>query len=406
MMTVVEINSYNFGSTGNIMVEIANSARESGIRCVTSCPDARSMRRRPLADHIYIGTRLGRNLHLLLARLTGFNGCFSIVDTLLFLRKLDRIHPDLIHLHNLHNCYINLPLLFRYIAAKGIPVVWTLHDCWSFTGKCTYYAYVRCERWKRGCCNCPQLSDYPAACADTSAWMWGKKRRWFTQPKNMTLAVPSHWLEEQVKRSFMSHYPVRVIPNGIDLTVFRPGSGDFRATHHLQDKKIVLGVAFGWERRKGLDVFVRLSEELGSGYQIVLVGTDAGIDQTLPPCMISIHRTGDRRELAEIYSAADVFVNPTREEVLGMVNLEALACGTPVVTFQTGGSPECIDSTCGVSVPCGDFPDLLSEIIRICETEPYSAEACRKRALLFDQRDRYREYVQLYIEKTRGPGNE
>ena len=213
---------------------------------------------------------------------------------------------------------------------------------------------------------------------------------------DLTIITPSQWLADQVKMSFLKDYPVKVINNGIDLSVFKPTESDFRDRYGFVDKKIVLGVAFGWGHRKGLDVFIELSKRLPEDYRIVLVGTDDNVDKQLPANIVSIHRTQNQTELAEIYTAADVFANPTREEVLGLVNIESLACGTPVVTFKTGGSPECIDETCGSVVPCDDVDAVEMEIRRICEEKPYSIEACLARAKSFDMNEKFKEYVDLY----------
>lgn len=213
----------------------------------------------------------------------------------------------------------------------------------------------------------------------------------------MTIITPSQWLSDLVEKSYLKEYQVRVINNGIDLTVFHPTDSDFRIRYGIsRDKPILLGVAFDWGKRKGLDVFLKLAEDLGDAYQIVLVGTNEHVDAQLPASIISIHRTQNQRELAEIYSAADIFVNPTREEVLGMVNIEALACGTPVITFETGGSPECIDETCGMVVPCDDVHALEDAIHHVIQDKPFSREACRKRAEQFDMNDKYDEYIDLY----------
>jgi glycosyltransferase involved in cell wall biosynthesis len=228
--------------------------------------------------------------------------------------------------------------------------------------------------------------------------MYRKKQEWFTGVQDLTIVTPSHWLAGLVGESFLKDYPVKVIHNGIDLPVFKPTESDFRKKHHCEDKFILLGVAFGWGARKGLDVFIDLASRLDDRFQIVLVGTDDNVDKNLPPNIISIHRTQNQTELAEIYTAADLFVNPTREEALGLVNIESLACGTPVVTFQTGGSPECVDPTCGSVVPCDDANALEQEILRIAETKPYSPDACLNKAKEFDMNERFEEYVRLYEE--------
>lgn len=396
-MKTVLINSCNFGSTGNIMLEIAETAENGGYTAAVCYPQSRDNSRKQKEKDFIIGTRFSRNIHLQLAGITGLNGCFSYFSTLKLLKKLDKLKPDIIHLHNLHNCYINLPMLFKYIKKHNIKTVWTLHDCWSFTGHCPHFDMIGCDKWKTGCYSCPQYKEYPKSLFDNSKIMYRLKRKWFTGVENMTIVTPSEWLASLVKESYLKDYPVKVINNGIDLNIFKPTESDFIKKYALENKYIVLGVAFGWGRRKGLDVFIELAKRLDEEkYKIVLAGTDDNVDKLLPDNIISIHRTQNQTELAEIYTAADVFANPTREENYPTVNMEALACGTPVVTFNTGGSPEMLDETCGAAVAKDDNDAMYNEIIRICEKKPYSMEACIKKAKGFDKNEKFGEYIRLY----------
>ncbi len=395
-MKVVEINSYSHGSTGNIAKQIAMVARDKEHTAYVAFPAGRDNLKHIADNSIVIGNRISRNLHLKLAQFTGLNGCFSYFSTKNFIRKLKKIKPDIIHLHNLHNCYINLPLLFKYIKKSGIKTVWTLHDCWSFTGQCPHFIMAQCDRWKTGCHHCSQYRSYPATYVDRTKKMWRLKKKWFTGVENMTLVTPSYWLGDLVKESYLGCYPVKVIHNGINLSVFKPTESNFREKYNCQDKIIILGVSFSWGIKKGLDVFVELSKRLDDKYQIVLVGTNDEVDKNLPDNIISIHHTSNQTELAEIYTAADVFFNPTREEVLGLVNIEALACGTPVITFNAGGSPECVDETCGIVVASGDVDASESAIRKIAEEKPFSKESCIERAYKFEQSDKFNMYVELY----------
>lgn len=397
-MNIISINAFNYASTGNIMVNISKKAELSNHNAYIAIPEYELNKPETYQKQIYIGTRRRWLMHSKLGKLTGMCGCFSFFDTLKLLKKIDGLSVDIIHLHNLHGFYINLPLLFKYIKKHNIKVVWTLHDCWSFTGHCPYFEMVGCDKWKTGCRNCPQYKDYPKSFFDNSKFMYSLKRRWFTGVNNMTLVTPSKWLSSLAKQSFLKDYPVKVINNGIDLGIFKPTESDFRVKHGLENKKIVLGVAFDWGKRKGLDVFIRLAEQLGDDYRIVLVGTDDNVDKLLPENIISVHKTQNQTELAEIYTAADVFATPTREENYPTVNMESLACGTPVLTFNTGGSPEIPDATCGSVVEKDDFETFKSEVIRICKTKPYSKEACLKRAESFDKDERFKEYIELYGE--------
>lgn len=395
-MRIAEINSCNFGSTGNIMLQIAEVAEKCGHTAVVCYPQRRDNAKKQKSNDIIIGSRISRNFHLKLAEITGLNGCFSYFSTLNFLRKLNKFKPDIIHLHNLHNCYINLPLLFKYIKKHNIKTVWTLHDCWSFTGHCPHFDMIGCDKWKTGCYSCPQYKDYPKSIFDNSEYMYNLKKKWFTGVENMTIVTPSEWLAGLVKKSYLKDYPVRVINNGIDLSIFKPTESDFREKHGLQDKFIILGVASPWKERKGLDAFSELAKRLDDSYRIVLVGLAKEQKEVLPPNIIGLERTANQTELAGIYTAADVFANPTREENYPTVNMEAISCGTPVVTFNTGGSSEMIAENCGTAVAKNDIDGICNEIIKICETKPYSEDDCLKRAESFDKNEKFREYIRLY----------
>jgi len=397
-VNILMINSVNFGSTGKIMLSIQKTCCDDGYEAFVAYAKSRSNLRGKKQGDILIGNIICRNLHLLLGNITGFNGCFSYFSTLNFLRRVKKISPDIIHLHNLHNGYINLPLLFKFIKKHNIRTVWTLHDCWAFTGHCPHFTIAKCDKWKSGCYGCPIYKEYPASLFDNSKFMYSLKKKWFTGVSDLTIVTPSKWLGDLVKQSFLGEYPVRVINNGIDLSVFKPTESDFRKKYNCEDKFLILGVAFPWSKRKGIDVFIELSKQLDSKYQIVLVGTDDNIDKQLPQNIISIHRTHNQAELAEIYSTCDLFVNPTREENYPTVNMESIACGTPVLTFNTGGSGEIPNENSGVVVKENTVEALYTKIIEICEKNPFSEANCLKRAQSFAAEEKYAEYIKLYRE--------
>ena len=276
-----------------------------------------------------------------------------------------------------------------------------MHDCWAVTGLCMYFTMTGCEKWKTGCGQCPKYKE-ASWFRDRSAELYEKKKQLFLNSM-MTIVTPSQWLANIMKESFLGVFPVEVIPNGIDIDIFKPRQSDFRQRYGIENhKKILLGVAFEWEKRKGLDVFEELSRRLDSSiYQIVLVGTNEEVDKQLPSNIISIHRTTDQKELAEIYSSADLFVNPTREDNYPTVNMEAIACGTPVLTFDTGGSGEMVLEHTGSVVPCDDIESLESEIIRICTTEPYSRQDCVEQAKKFSELLFTQKYMDLYSKLMR-----
>lgn len=398
-MRIVQINGGAKGSTGKIMMGIADIARTQGHEVMCASPITTTNRDAGEDCGYYrIGTFNSRRVNVALARITGFNGCFAWFETYKLLKKIDEFKPDIIHLHNLHDSYINLPMLFSYIKKHNVPTVWTLHDCWAFTGQCPHFTMVKCDKWKAGCYGCPQYKEYPASLYDNTKKMWQLKKKWFTGVKNMTIVTPSEWLAGLARESYLKQYPIEVINNGIDLNVFKPTHSNFRKQYGIPgDKYIVLGVSFAWGYRKGLDCFVEMAEKLGEQYQIVLVGTDDEIDKNLPHNIISIHRTQNQKELAEIYSAADVFVMPTREENYPTVNMEAIACGTPVVTFDTGGSPEMLDDKTGIVVEANDIEATKKAIKDICEKKRCNDEeyivAYSKN---FDMKKGFAEYIELY----------
>ena len=395
-MKILQINSvYPQGSTGKIAEGIHNLCVEQGIECTVAYRYHES--RDIPTDTKTISSYLDCHIHNRLYRWTMLQGCFSYFKTKKFLRWVKKYQPDIIHLHNIHGSYINHRLLFHYLKNHQQSVVWTLHDCWPFTGWCAHYDGVKCEKWKTECSKCPQCCGL----LDNSKWMHKLKKAWFTGIQNMVLVANSKWTAQQAQMSYLKDYPTRVIYNGIDLSVFQPTENTFRQRYNLEGKKIVLGVAFDWGTRKGLDVFIELSKRLPESYKIVLVGTNDSIDQELPKNILSIHRTQDAQELAEIYTAADLFVNPTREESFGLVNIEALACGTPGITFRTGGSPECYDDRCGLVVDKDDIDTLEREIVRVCETKSYDESSCMEFAKRFNMYDRYQEYIDLYKEILR-----
>lgn len=402
-MKIAEINIVPHGSTGRIMLQLADAARRSNHIVETFSPTLFSKRKLLKRKsnsypegHKEFGFSLENAIHRSLGTLMGKDGVFSIFSTRHLIRRLDNFNPDIIHLHNLHGFSINLKLLFQYINKKNIKIVWTLHDCWSFTGHCPHFTMVKCERWKTECYKCPQPKVYPKMYLDSSNAMFKLKKKYFCSVHDMIIVTPSEWLGNLVEQSFMNKYPLKVINNGIDLDIFKPSVSDFRNRLEIKAKYIILGVSMAWGKRKGLDVMIELASRLDSRYQVVLVGTTESIDKEIPSNIITIHRTNSQAQLAEIYSAADVFANPTREENFPTVNIESLACGTPVITFNTGGSPEILDDTCGSVVECDDIDTFEQNIINTCLNRPYSRENCVRRASMFGKNDKFREYVQLY----------
>lgn len=384
------------GSIGRIARDLDNAIRESGGESCIAYGRGAS----PEGIHsIKIGSDIDSQLHGLLTRLTDRHGFGSVKSTTEFIKRISEYDPDIIHLHNVHGYYVHIEVLFDYIVRSGKSVVWTLHDCWPFTGHCAYFDYADCHKWKTGCFSCVQKQQYPrSVLVDNSRRNYENKKRIFTAPTDITLVCPSNWLAGIIQQSFLGKYPVRVINNGIDLSVFRPLNKDqiqaIKKKYQCEDKFVILGVANIWEERKGLRYFYGIAKEFHE-CQVIVVGLNERQKKALPPNIIGITRTNNVDELSELYGMSDVFVNPTLEDNYPTTNLEAMACGTPVITFDTGGSPESIDSDCGVIVEKGSVKGL-SDAIRRMMKEPMEQAACLRKAQEFDKNIKYKEYIALY----------
>lgn len=395
-MTVFEINSVPYGSTGRIMSQIADTVKAAGSIAYTSASFTKSRGEHFPETYYRIGGAVGKTEHIILAKLTGRHGCYSHFATYKLIRKIKQTKPDIIHLHNIHGWYLNSKMLFDFLKNADIPVIWTLHDCWSFTGHCPHFMAVGCEKWKTGCYECPLYKLYPGCFFDDSKKQYALKKQCFTEVPNLTIVTPSQWLSDLVKQSYLRNYNTVVINNGIDLTKFKPRISDFRKNYGLENKIVLLGVAFNWTTKKGLDDFKRLADELPEEYAIVLVGVSDVIAKELSKRIISIACTQNQEELAEIYSAADIFVNPTLEDNFPTVNLEALACGTPVITYQTGGSPESLTEECGKVVSYKSYEALKNAIMEMKVEKKSMTQVCTERAQLYGRDDAYQKYIELY----------
>lgn len=397
-MKVLQINtSVNLGSTGRIAEDIGRLIQTRGHESYIAFGRNSN---ESLSNLIKIGNRADQFCHLLKSRIIDRHSFGSTNSTKSFIREIKQLNPDIIHLHNLHGYYLNIKVLFDYFKVCNKPIVWTFHDCWPFTGHCSYYDAVNCSKWQRVCKQCPNLNGYP------KSWFWDsseknfqQKRSLFTGASNLTIITPSHWLAGNIRHSFLKNVPVNVIHNGTDINVFRPGSDNILSgKFDLFEGDFILGVANTWDKRKGLGDFIRLRNLLPKHIGIILVGLKPKQIKNLPNGIKGITRTGNKNELARLYSEALVFVNPTYVDNFPTTNIEALACGTPVITYNTGGSPEAINKDTGIIIEKGDLPDLVKAINMLSQKgkSNYSV-ACRKRAeLLFDKEARFEEYLTLY----------
>ncbi len=356
------VNTFPHGSTGRIMIKEHRELLAAGHDSHAFWGRGRAAENE---HEMCFASYLGVNLDVLRTRLDGKAGFHSKAATKRLLARLDEINPDVVHLHNLHGYYVNVQILFSWLAAQSCRVEWTLHDCWAFTGHCAYFTFAKCDKWKDGCSNgCPQLCTYPSTLSKSSCrWNYEQKKRLFTlvSAERVKLITPSQWLADLVGESFLSKYPVEVRHNAIDTAVFKPTPSDFRDRHGIGDRFMILGVASPWTERKGLSDFVRLARELDpKKYVVVLVGLSDKQIKSLPKGIIGLKRTDSCEELAAVYTAADVFFNPTKEDNYPTVNLEAEACGTPVVTYDTGGCRETISLKGSTLIKSSDYCEALA----------------------------------------------
>lgn len=402
-MRVFQMNTFcGKKSTGRIATDIACLLEKQGAVCKIGF-GAEDVPAQWERFSYRIGGPLERKVHGALRKLLDAEGYGSHWGTIKLISAMKRFQPDVVHLHNIHGCYLNFRLLFRFIKKAGLPVVWTLHDCWPFTGHCAYFDYADCQKWQSVCGRCPQQRSYPVCYGlDGSKRNYRHKKRLFGGLSKLTLVTPCHWLEEKVKQSFLQACPVQVIHNGVDRNVFRPASEAaceaLSSQYGLEGKHVVLSVAADWDERKGLRFLLDMASRLSSEYQVVALGLSQKQIQSLPAGVLGLTATSHVQELVTWYSLADCLANPTLEDNMPMVNLEALACGTPVAVFQTGGCPEVVDETCGKVVPKGDAVGLALAVCELSTHKKELREACLRRSALFDSEACYQQYLSLYKE--------
>ena len=367
-MRVLIINSVcGIRSTGRIATDIAKEYMAQGHMCRIAY--GREEVPEEYRDISYrIGSEMNIRFNALKARLLDNEGLNAKKETKKFIKWADNYDPDLLWIHNLHGYYMNIELLFDWIKRRPrMQVRWTLHDCWAFTGHCAHFSYVRCYKWREQCHHCSQKKEYPTSLlAEHSRQNFIRKQRAFLGVKNMTIITPSQWLADLVKQSFLKEYRVDVHHNTIDRSVFRPTVSEFRERMGLVGKKIVLGVASAWGERKGLGTFVQLSRLLPAEYQVVLVGLEEKQIRRLPSSILCIRRTNSIEELAQIYSVADVFVNPSTEETFGLTTLEALSCGTPSIVYRDTACEEVARTYGGIAVE-RSVSVVMTAIQSVCE---------------------------------------
>ncbi|MBS1782393.1 MAG: glycosyltransferase [Bacteroidetes bacterium] len=386
----------NVGSVGRIAEQIGEKIIEHGWESYIAF-GRKALKSQ--SKNFKIGNKIDVYSHVIYTRLTDRHGLGSRQPTRHLVEKIKEIDPDIIHLQLVHGYYINIEILFEYLKLAKKPVVWTFHDCWSFTGHCIYFDFVNCQKWQTHCKDCPQSHEYPKSFTDRSYENFELKKRLFNSLDNLTIVPVSNWLGDETKKSFLKDHKLQVIHNGIDLQKFSyQQHQSLIDLHRVKGKFVILGVANPWTDRKGLKFFVEVSEQLNEEFQIIVIGLSPAHIKQLPNTIIGIEKTQNVDILAAYYSLADIFMNPTLEDTFPTTNLEALACGTPVLTFNTGGSPEAIDENTGMVVEKGNTSKLIAAIhtIKDAGKKKYS-KACRERAeRLFDKKKSFSKYIEIY----------
>ena len=397
-MKVLIINaSCGNGSTGRIVADLYHMLRNKGHFCKIAFGHGEP-RMVPYEDTIRVNNKWGYYIHNVLGKLFDRAGFFSRQKTKKFVKIIEEYKPDLIHLHNLHGFWINIDILFKELRKLNIPIVWTLHDCWAYTGHCSHYTTNKCYKWVDGCHACQHLDVYPRSYfVDNSRNNYLKKKVLFTSVDKMTIVTPSQWLASEVKKSFLGKYPVTPIPNGIDLKTFSRKEFVSRKKFGIPEKKkVLLAVSFVWNKEKGLDDLIELSKKIDKDkYVMVIVGLSARQKETLllPPTIIAIERTSNIDDLVELYSLSDVFLNPSYQETMGMVTAEAIACGTPVIVYDKTAVPEIVDPQSGFVVKAGDITAMKENIEKALDL---NKECISKCAMKFEKNNQYEKYYTIY----------
>ncbi|WP_195863615.1 glycosyltransferase [Aerococcus urinae] len=402
-MKVLQINSViDFGSTGRICRDLYDFLEANGHECVIAYGRGKST---PGYKTIKIGSKIDQAFHGVYSRLFDRHGFASRQATGQLIKEIEKFDPDIIHLHNIHGYYLNVEILFNYLSTKDTPIIWLLHDQWSISGHSAYFELTNNGEIPSELLNREDLKEYPKSIFVSNFEKNLKdKEKLFTSVQNMTIVTPSNWLGSIVKKSFLNKYPIVTIYNGVDIDVFTVDSKNndyIRKQWNAEKKTVILGVAAIWDSRKGLKDFIKLNQMLSSAdYQIVLVGIDEKTKNKLPKEIITIERTNSVEELKDIYNASDIFVNPTYFDNFPTVNIEALACGTPVITYDTGGSGESINGNTGTIVDQGNFDMLLNAIEKWGGKVPAVKKSCRRRILeKFNKQKNYKQYLNLYNER-------
>lgn len=386
----------NWGSTGRIAEQVGSLAKDNGWN-VMIAHGARYQNPTQFS-HYQVSSSFEEKMHWGISQFWDGQGRGSWFATKRLLKEIDAFQPDVVHMHVIHGYYINYGLIMNYFKEKNIPVVWTLHDCWAFTGHCAYFTAANCEKWKTQCGQCPIPHDFPNTYLDRSKANYNRKKQVYGDMQNLVLAPVSQWLGDLVKESFLGKHEIQVVYNGIDVDVFKPSVSNFKKKLGVEGKYLLLGVAQGFDERKGLKDFFKLSEMLPDDYQVVLLGAMEDEIAIAPTSVIALPKTESLQELVEAYSAADVLLSLSYEETFGLTPVEAMSCGTPAIVYNNTAQPEHITPETGFVVENGDLDTLVTRIKTLCENGKANySEACRERAVnVYNKDNCYNMYITIF----------
>lgn len=395
MKKLVQINVTCNGSTGRIMNQIQQTAENEGWEAYSFFG-----RGKPANEKcIKIDTKIEILCHVFISRLLNMQGHCSILATYRLIKKIKKINPNIVHLHNIHGYYINYKILLKFLAKSEIPVVWTLHDCWAFTGHCASYTSNKCNKWQENCQNCKNIKEYPKSYfeAKRSKKEFLLKEKLINDIDNITFTVPSSWLRNETKKSFLKNKNIQIIHNFIDTSIFKP-TVDYTIKDKYsipKNKKIILGVASVWTQEKGIDYFKQLSNIINMKKEIiVMVGLTKKQIKSMPSNIIGIKKIENIEDLVKLYSISNVFFNPSIQETFSMVTLEALACGVPCIVMNSTATPELIKTKeCGIIEQDFDLKKTYEDIQKIMEDKEI-----KKRKEIASNYDKsyVKQYINLY----------